>query len=213
MIRIAIFLVGTLLFGVSQAEPIQIVAFGGSNTFGKNLSRSESYPAQLEVMLRAAGYDVVIKNEGTNGQTTSEELSKVNSAIPNGTRIVIFQPGGNDATNQKKSAQFNDSKGNIETIVQTLLDRKILVLLSGNAAQREYVKRFEIRTMGPIYRMAPDDSQNDGEHLTANGYKIVAERMLPVVKKLLEKVLANDAQPNVPGDAAPRSGSRPELIR
>ncbi|MFI5446604.1 SGNH/GDSL hydrolase family protein [Polaromonas sp. UC242_47] len=102
MIRIAIFLVGTLFFGVSQAEPIQIVAFGGSNTFGKNLSRSEAYPAQLEVMLRAAGYDVVIKNEGTNGQTTSEELSHLNSAIPNGTRIVIFQPGGNDVVNKKK---------------------------------------------------------------------------------------------------------------
>lgn len=214
MIRIAILLLGTLFFGVSQADPIQIVAFGGSNTFGKNLSRSEAYPAQLEAMLKAAGYDVVIKNEGTNGQTTSEELSKLNAAIPNGTRIVIFQPGGNDATNQKKAAQFNDSKGNIEAIVQTLLDRKILVLLSGNAAQREYVKGFKIRTIGPIYRMAPDDSQGDGEHLTANGYKIVAERMLPVMKGFLEKVQANDAKSNVPGDAASRSGSRaPESIR
>lgn len=209
MIRIAVILFGTLLFGVSRAEPIQIVAFGGSNTQGKNLSSSEAYPAQLEAMLRAAGYDVIIKNEGTNGQTTSEELSNLNSAIPNGTRIVIFQPGGNDVKNKKKSNQFNDAKANIETIVQTLLDRKILVLLSGNAAQREYVKRFEIRTMGPIYRMAPDDSLNDGMHLTAKGYKIVAERMLPVVRELLEKVLANDAQPNVPGDASSRSGSRP----
>jgi acyl-CoA thioesterase-1 len=136
MIRIAVLLFGTLLFGVSYAEPIQIVAFGGSNTFGKNVSRSESYPAQLEAMLRAAGYDVVIRNEGTNGQTSSEHLDKFNSAIPKGTRIVIFQPGANDQINQKKSNQYNDTKRNIEMIVQTLLDRKILVLFSGNPERR-----------------------------------------------------------------------------
>src|SRR2546425_7257769 len=129
MIRIAVFLFGTLLFGVSHAEPIQIVAFGGSNTFGKNLSRSESYPAQLEAMLKTAGYDVVIKNEGTNGQTTDDELAKLKSAIPNGTRIVIYQPGGNDGRDSKKHPLITNSQENIETIVQTLLDRKILVLL------------------------------------------------------------------------------------
>ncbi|WP_397441471.1 hypothetical protein [Polaromonas sp. UC242_47] len=63
--------------------------------------------------------------------------------------------------------------------------------------------------MMPIYRMAPDDSQNDDMHLTAKGYKIAAERMLPVVKELLEKVRTNDAQSKVPGDASPSSGSRP----
>ncbi len=93
-------------------------------------------------MLRTAGYDVVIKNEGTNGQSTSEELSKLNSVIPDGTRIVIFHPGGNDRS-RKKSSQFNGTKENIETIVQTLLDRKILVLLTGNAESRRYVKKFQ----------------------------------------------------------------------
>jgi acyl-CoA thioesterase-1 len=208
MIRIAVFLIGSLLFGVSQAEPIQIVAFGGSNTFGKNLSRSEAYPAQLEAMLKAAGYDVVIKNEGTNGQSTSEELSKVNSAIPDGTRIVIFHPGGNDQT-KKKFTQFNDTKGNVETIVQTLLDRKILVLLTGNHDSREAVKKFRIPTIKNINQLAPDDFQGDGMHLTANGCRIAAEKMLPYVKELLEKVHANDAQPIVPGNAVPSSGSRP----
>ena len=72
-----------LAFSTTSAEPIAIVAFGGSNTFGKNLPRSEAYPAQLEAQLRAKGYDVVVRNEGTNGQTTADELAKVDVVIFN----------------------------------------------------------------------------------------------------------------------------------
>ena len=72
-----------LAFSTTSAEPIAIAASGGSNIFGKNLPRSEAYPAQLEAQLRAKGYDVVVRNEGTNGQTTADELAKVDVVIFN----------------------------------------------------------------------------------------------------------------------------------
>jgi acyl-CoA thioesterase I len=209
MIHTFVLLFITLMVGALHAEPIQIVAFGASNTYGAHLRRSEAYPAQLEAMLRAAGYDVVLKNEGTNGQTTSEQLSKLNSAVPNGTRIVIFAPGGNDQNNRSKSLQFNDTERNIQSIVQTLLDRKILVLFCGGPRQREYVERFNVPTMEAIYEMAPNDSQFDGKHLTAKGYRIAAEKMLPSIKVLLERVRANDAQLTGPSDAKPLSSGKP----
>ena len=92
-----------VFLGIAHAEPIKIVALGGSNTYGKGVSRDEAYPAQLERMLRAAGYDVVVKNEGTNGQTTLDELGKLDSAVPDGVKIVIFQPGGNDNKYQNRT--------------------------------------------------------------------------------------------------------------
>jgi acyl-CoA thioesterase I len=182
-----------LITGVAHAEPIKIVALGGSNTYGKGVSRDEAYPAQLERLLRAAGYDVVVKNEGTNGQTTVDELGKVNSAVPDGVKIVIFAPGGND--NRINSNKFagnivGNSDYNIRTLVQKLLDRHILVLFSGRSDQRRYIEDLNVAMIPPIRRLAPETERQAGdkEHLTPNGYKMVAERMLPHVEKLINQV-------------------------
>jgi acyl-CoA thioesterase-1 len=182
---------GVLLSGMALAEPIRIVAFGGSNTFGTNLPRGDSYPAQLEALLKAAGHDVVIKNEGTNGQTTAEELQIMDSAVPPGTQIVIFQPGGNDKGKRAvKSGAVIDTAGNIETMVQRFLDRKVLVLFSGVGPRRDALQRFDIAMINEINRLAPEHLQADGEHLTAQGYAIVAQKMMPKVVQLIEKLPA-----------------------
>jgi acyl-CoA thioesterase I len=182
-----------LFVGIAHAEPIKIVALGGSNTYGKGVSHDEAYPAQLERLLRAAGYDVVVKNEGTNGQTTVDELGKVNSAVPDDVKIVIFAPGGND--NRINSNKFagnivGNSDYNIRTLVQKLLDRHILVLFSGRSDQRQYIEDLNVAMIPPIRRLAPETERQAGdkEHLTPNGYKMVAEKMLPHVKQLLDRV-------------------------
>lgn len=179
--------------GIAHAEPIKIVALGGSNTYGKGVSRDEAYPAQLERLLHAAGYDVVVKNEGTNGQTTVDELGKVNSAVPDGVKIVIFAPGGNDnrIDSNKFAGNFvGNSDYNIRTIVQKLLDRHILVLFSGRSDQRQYIEDLDVAMMPPIRRLVPETERQAGdkEHLTPNGYKMVAEKMFPHIKRLLDKV-------------------------
>ena len=174
--------------GIAHAEPIKIVALGGSNTYGKGVSRDEAYPAQLERLLRAAGYDVAVKNEGVNGQTTVDEVRRVNSAVPDGVKIVIFAPGGNDDRGDNKLVV--DSGYNIRTIVQKLLDRHILVLFSGRRDQRQYIEDLNVATIRPILRLVPETERQTGdkEHLTPNGYKMVAEKMFPHVKGLLDKI-------------------------
>ena len=176
-----------LPFSTTMAAPIKIVAFGGSNTFGKNLARSESYPAQLASLLKTDGYDVVVDNEGTNGQTTADELAKVNSIISSDVRIVIFQPGGNDIVATKKHPVITNTKENIEKIVQRLLDRNIAVIFSGNAEKRGFVEKFNILTIDELSHLAPDDFQADNQHLTAKGYGVVAKKLLPLVEELLQK--------------------------
>jgi lysophospholipase L1-like esterase len=46
-------LMTVLASGPASAGAITIVALGASNTYGKGVARSQSYPAQLEAMLRA----------------------------------------------------------------------------------------------------------------------------------------------------------------
>jgi len=122
-----------------------------------------------------------VSNEGTNGQTTSDELGKLNTAVPEGTAIVIFQPGGND---RRKGGNTEE---NIRTIVQRLLDRKIDVIFSGPSEKQAYIQSFDLLMIDEINHLAPDDLQSDREHLTPQGYHIVAEKLLPLVETLIKK--------------------------
>jgi len=81
-------------FGTAHAATI--VALGASNTFGKGVSRSQAYPAQLETLLRARGLNVRVINAGINGDTTGGMLARLDRVVPKGTSVVILQPGGND---------------------------------------------------------------------------------------------------------------------
>jgi acyl-CoA thioesterase I len=87
--------IGALLLG-SVAHAATVVALGASNTFGKGVSRSQAYPAQLEALLRARGLSVRVINAGINGDTTGEMLARLDRVVPKATNVVILQPGGND---------------------------------------------------------------------------------------------------------------------
>jgi|SRR5947209_1164284 len=97
-------LAGALTLGVlglataAQAETTRIVAIGASNTSGVAVGASAAWPALLEGMLKAKGYDVSVINLGVTAETSAGTLGRVDSAVTPGTKIVIFDVGGgNDA--------------------------------------------------------------------------------------------------------------------
>ena len=47
-------------------------------------------------MLRARGSGLRVTNAGVFGDTTDGMLARLSSAVPDGTKIVILQFGGND---------------------------------------------------------------------------------------------------------------------
>jgi acyl-CoA thioesterase I len=81
-----------VLSATSTAHAATVVALGASNTFGKGVSRSQSYPAQLEELLRARGLNVRVINGGINGDTTGGMLARLDRVVPKGTSIVSFSP-------------------------------------------------------------------------------------------------------------------------
>ena len=140
-----------------------IVAFGASHTYGKGVSRTEAYPAQLEALLRARGHDARVINAGINGDTTGSMVNRVDRAVPNGTAVVILQPGGND---QRKGAG-GDRAANIAAIQSRLNGRGIKVVMLENS----------------MFRGLP--KQPDGQHLTPQGYRMLAEALLSQVATAL----------------------------
>jgi acyl-CoA thioesterase I len=142
-----------------------IVAFGVSQTYGKGVSRDKAYPAQLEQLLRLKGYDVRVVNSGVNGQTTGTMLQRLEESVPTGTSLVIFQPGGND----QRKGLGDERAGNISAIRERLSARGIPVIMMENKVFRKYPR------------------QADGQHLTAAGYRSLAQSLVLRVTKFLSK--------------------------
>jgi len=170
--------------GFCWAKPIHIVAYGDSNTNGKAVQRSEAYPAQLEVLLKSKGFEVEVTNAGTDGITSNWLFEAVNRKVPDDTDIVILQGFPNDKITKK-------GKGAVDTVIfvnkliENLTGRGILVILSTYENIQAEVPNNEILRVPEINQMAPDHKAGDGHHLTPEGYRIVAETLLPTVIKAI----------------------------
>jgi acyl-CoA thioesterase I len=155
MVVASLALAAAILLPVMAADAATIVALGASNTYGKGVARDEAYPAQLEAILRAKGSSVTVVNAGINGDTTEGMLGRLDQAVPNGTSAVILQPGGNDRR-----------KGSIDRtaeIQSRLSARHIPVVIMANN----------------MFRGLPH--QPDGQHLTPEGYHMLAAAIAPRV--------------------------------
>ncbi|MDQ4062081.1 MAG: GDSL-type esterase/lipase family protein, partial [Pseudomonadota bacterium] len=117
-----------LFAGQAYAQSTRIVALGDSNTAGFGVAGQEAFPAQLQAMLRARGYDVLVSNAGISGDTTQGMLGRLDSVVPQGTRIVIVQGGYNDLRRGGSPAQI---MANIDAILSRLRARQIRAVLCG----------------------------------------------------------------------------------
>ena len=118
----------SLAAGPAVAETVQIVAIGDSNTYGYGVKRPGAYPAQLEGLLRAKGYDVTIVNAGRNGDMTAEGMARLADAVPEGTDAAIVFLGRND---WRKGVPEVAIARNLDIIVGALRNQGIEVLLVG----------------------------------------------------------------------------------
>jgi acyl-CoA thioesterase I len=180
---------------VARAEPVQIVAFGDSNTAGFRVFDKNAYPAQLERALRAKGYDVNVLNSGVSGNTSSMGLARIDKAVPPRTEIAIVYFGRNDVRWGVEPAKL---RANVNAIVKQLRSRNIEVLLIGLrtlsladiAAENGavYYPDFFAAVSrdgekDPKYTLAFDPIQ----HLNAAGYEAVASKLTPIVESMLAK--------------------------
>jgi acyl-CoA thioesterase-1 len=148
-------------FTAASADAAAVVALGASNTFGKGVARNQAYPAQLEAILRAKGANVRVVNAGINGDTTEGMLQRLDRAVPNGTSAVILQPGGND---RRKGSPDRTSE-----IQSRLSARGIPVIMMPNG----------------MLRGLPH--QPDGQHLTPEGYHMLAEQVASQVVGIIRR--------------------------
>lgn len=108
----------------------RILAFGDSLFAGYGLKEGESYPARLEVALRARGINARVTNAGVSGDTVQAGLQRLPFTLDNGGEydLAIVELGGNDLLRQLPPAQ---TRAGLRAILDEMQERNIPVLLMG----------------------------------------------------------------------------------
>lgn len=182
----------------------KIVALGDSITAGLGVFQVEAYPALLQSMIDADGYDFEVVNAGESGDTSATALRRLDFVLDPATRILIVAVGGNDALRGISPATTHD---NVLAIVTKAQAKGIDVLLAGMEAPpnlgEDYTSAFRA-VFSKIARESnavflpflldgvagkPELNQDDGIHPTAAGHRIIAAAMYDRLKPMLDDLV------------------------
>lgn len=192
-----------LASGAASARALRLLALGDSLTAGYMLPEKNAFPAVLEAALRAGGLDVEVINAGVSGDTASAALERLDWSLDGGADIAIVEVGANDMLRGVDPAV---TRAAIAAILAKLKSKGVAPLLVGMVAApgmgRDYETRFNAiypdlaRESGaPLYPFFLDGvageralSLADGLHPNAAGVRVIVERMMPAVRKLIAGV-------------------------
>ena len=189
--------------GTAQTRPLRVVALGDSLTAGYGLPASAAFPAVLQGALKARGIVVEMINAGVSGDIAQGGLDRLDWSVPAASDAVILELGANDSLRGLDPAQ---TKQALEAIVTRLKARGVAVMLAGMLAPPnlgpDYAARFNAlykdiadRHGLILYPFFLDGIAGkrefnlpDGLHPTAEGVRIIVDRILPTVETFLSGI-------------------------
>lgn len=198
---VACFVVFLLMAGQGlRANDLKLVVLGDSLSAGYQLPPDQAFPNQLQRELSARGVSVEVINAGVSGDTSSGGLARLDWSVPSDTDAVILELGANDAL---RGIRPDQTRANLDEIIQRLRDRGVEVLIAGMLAPRNLGPEFAAE-FDPIYRelaakhgillypfflegVALNEKLNlpDGMHPTGEGVSVIVQNMLSLVEELI----------------------------
>lgn len=195
---------------VAEAAPATderlILAFGDSLTAGYRLKPAESFPAQLEALLRAEGMKVRVHNAGVSGDTTSggkARLGWVLAGLKQKPDLAILELGANDML---RGQNPKITEANLDAMLAEFRKRGIPVVLAGMFASQNlgvrYFDEFNAiyptlakkhgATLYPFFMKGVVFNKplllDDGIHPNPRGVGVIARGLLPIVRAELAKL-------------------------
>jgi acyl-CoA thioesterase-1 len=203
---LALAVVLSLLVALSAAAappPARVVvALGDSLTAGLGVAPDEAYPALLQARLRGEGFAYRVVNAGVSGDTSAGGLRRVDWVLRARPELVIVALGANDGL---RGLPVDALRANLEAIVGRLRAAGARVLLVGMRVPPNYGDDYA-RAFAAVYPAVakktgvplvpflldgvagdPRLNQSDGIHPTAEGHRVIAERLWPSVRPLLAR--------------------------
>jgi acyl-CoA thioesterase-1 len=189
--------------GPPRSEAPRIVILGDSLTAGLGLPVEQSYPSLIQQRLNREGLAFEVVNAGVSGDTAAGGLARLDWAIEGNVRVLVVALGGNDGLRGLPPEQL---KANLAQIIERAQARRLRVILAGIEAPpnygRDYIVAFHkvYPALAREYKVAflpfllegvagsETLNQPDGIHPTAEGARIMAAHLWPVLKSVLDDV-------------------------
>ena len=183
-----------------RAARPRIVVLGDSLTAGLGLPPEQAYPTLLQQRLDKEGLKYEVVNAGVSGDTSAGGLARLDWALEGDVRVLMVALGGNDGL---RGLPAEELKANLSQIIERAQARHIQVILAGMEAPPNFGQSYIVS----FHQVYPDLArqykvslvpfllqgvagidtlnQRDGIHPTAEGARIVADNIWPVLRPML----------------------------
>lgn len=181
-----------------------MVFLGDSLTAGYGLAEEQAFPALLEARMREAGLELPVVNAGVSGDTTAGGLSRLDWILRQRVGVLVVALGANDGLRGVPPAE---TRRNLAQIIERGKAEGARVLLAGmklpvnygpqhrsdfEAIYPELARRYDVplvpfllEGVAGVARL----NQTDGIHPTADGQRIVADVVWPVLEPVLREAV------------------------
>jgi len=181
-----------------------ILFFGNSLTAGYGLrnTHTESFPARIEQKINAEHLDYRVINAGLSGDTSSGGLNRINYWMSQPVDVFVLELGINDiirrippqTTQRNLQGIIDKVKAKCPGVKMVLMGMQLPGIIPSpfasqfnaiypalaNANQMVLVRFFLEGVAGKSHLNLPD-----GLHPNAEGYKVTADNVWPVIEKLI----------------------------
>jgi acyl-CoA thioesterase-1 len=195
----------------AEGDSLVVLFFGDSLTAGYGLADpdAQAFPARLAARARAAGLPVRAVNAGVSGETSAGGLRRVEWAL-GGVRpdVFVLALGANDGLRGLDPGAMRANLEGILACVRAAAPEVRLVVAGMEALPNygpDYTGRFRAVFPAVAERFdaalvpfllqgvggVPALNQSDGVHPTAEGQRVIAETIWPVLEPALRAVAAS----------------------
>lgn len=192
-----------------EKSPFVIIALGDSLTEGYGLSKEEAYPALLQERLQRTYPGVRIINAGVSGSTSASAESRLKWQLKNKPQMLFLALGANDGL---RGLSTSAMKQNLQKTIELAQANKLHVILAGMRIPmnygEDYRKKYEavFADLAKTYKLVyvpflldgvatnKDLNLADGIHPNSAGYKVIADKLLPVFKSTIDNIQKQKGQ-------------------
>ena len=176
----------------SQIKLEKVLLFGDSLMSGYGLPEKDHLSVILEKSLKSEGYEIQVFNGSVSGDTSLDGLDRIEDELLDESYddLIIIGLGANDML---RRINPNQTKQNLDKIINIILDNNIKVILAGMVASPtnglsykkkfdkiypDLSKKFELELIPFLLKgvaLNPNFNQDDGLHPNEKGVLIIAE--------------------------------------
>ena len=183
----------------SSEDPL-VVFLGDSLTAGLGVGEAEAFPEQVRLLLAGEGLALRIVNAGVSGDTTAGGRARLDWVLRQRPDVLVVGLGANDGL---RGLRLEETEANLRQIVVGARRAGARVLLLGMLLPPNYGPDYTGDFQAIFPRLAeeldvelvpflldgvagiPELNQADGIHPTAEGHRLMAGNVAPILRQVL----------------------------